>query len=86
LLYGTQTFVATPRNLDNFFPVILSSKAVAVGGLEFIMDQRFADSDPAEDDGFLRAIKVLSTTSFGGEAKPSTHMVRFYGMLNIPTV
>jgi hypothetical protein len=41
---------------------------------------------PAESDGFLRAIQIRSTTSFGGEVKPfSTNVVRFYGMLKIPT-
>jgi hypothetical protein len=33
---------------------------------------------------FLRAIKIRSTSSFGGEVKPSVHVVRFYGMLKIP--
>jgi hypothetical protein len=33
-------------------------------------DPRFAGSDPAEDSGFLRAIKIRSTTSFRGEVKP----------------
>jgi hypothetical protein len=28
----------------------------------------------AEDDGILRAIKIRSTTSFGGEVKPSAPM------------
>jgi hypothetical protein len=27
--------------------------------------------NPAEDDGFLRAIKIRSTTSFGREVKPA---------------
>jgi hypothetical protein len=27
-------------------------------------------SNPAENDGFLRAVKIHSTTSFGGEVKP----------------
>jgi hypothetical protein len=31
----------------------------------------FTGSKPAEDEGFLRAIKIRSTTSFGGEVKPS---------------
>jgi hypothetical protein len=35
------------------------------------LDPRFPDSNPAEDDGFLRAIKIRSTTSFGREIKPS---------------
>jgi hypothetical protein len=33
-------------------------------------DPRFADSNTAEGNGFLRAIKILSTHSFGGEVKP----------------
>jgi hypothetical protein len=28
-------------------------------------------SNPAKEDGFLRVIKIRSTTSFGGEVKPS---------------
>jgi hypothetical protein len=36
-----------------------------------LLDPRFAGSNPAEDDGFLRAIKIRSTTSFGGKVKPS---------------
>jgi hypothetical protein len=43
---------------------------------------RFAGSNP-ESDGFLRAIKIRSTTSFRGEVKPSPHVVRFYGTLKI---
>jgi hypothetical protein len=35
------------------------------------MDPRFAGSNPADDNGFLRAIKIRSTASFGGEVKPS---------------
>jgi hypothetical protein len=36
------------------------------------LDPRFAGSNPAEDDDlFLREIKIRSTTSFGGEVKPS---------------
>jgi hypothetical protein len=34
------------------------------------LDLRFAGSNPPEDGGFLMAIK-RSTTSFGGEVKPS---------------
>jgi hypothetical protein len=32
--------------------------------------QYFADSNPADSNGFLRAIKNHSMTSFGGEVKP----------------
>jgi hypothetical protein len=35
-----------------------------------LFDPRFVGSDPAEDDEFLRTIKVCNTTSFGGEVKP----------------
>jgi hypothetical protein len=35
------------------------------------LDPRFAGSNLVEDDGFLRAIKISSTSSFGGEVKPS---------------
>jgi hypothetical protein len=31
------------------------------------LDPKFSGSNPAEDDGFLRAIKIRSTTSFGGK-------------------
>jgi hypothetical protein len=33
------------------------------------LDSRFAGSNPAEDDGFLRAKKIGATNSFGEEAK-----------------
>jgi hypothetical protein len=32
---------------------------------------------PAEVEGFLRVIKIRSTTSFGGEVKPSVPCRRF---------
>jgi hypothetical protein len=31
---------------------------------------------PGQGDGFLRALKIRSTTSFGGEVKPSLHFLR----------
>jgi hypothetical protein len=46
---------------------------VVLGGLVVSMlaivplDPRFAGSNPAEDDGFLKAIEVRCTTSFGGK-------------------
>jgi hypothetical protein len=36
-----------------------------------LLDRRFVGSNPAEDFGFLRAIKIRRATSFGGEVKPS---------------
>ena len=41
------------------------------------LDPRFAGSIPAEVDGFLRVIKIRSTTSFGGEVKPPVPCRRF---------
>jgi hypothetical protein len=38
---------------------------------------KVASSIPAEVDGFLRVIKIRSTTSFGGEVKPSVPCRRF---------
>ena len=38
---------------------------------------KFAGSNPAEAVGFLRAKKILSTPSFGGEVKPSVPCRRF---------
>jgi hypothetical protein len=35
------------------------------------LDPRIAGSNPSEDDGFLRVIKILRTTFFGREVKPS---------------
>jgi len=35
------------------------------------LDPRLAGSNPAEDDGFLKATKICSTTSFEEEVKPS---------------
>jgi hypothetical protein len=40
-------------------------------------DPRFSGSNPAENDGFLRVIKIRSTTSFGGEVKPLVPCRRF---------
>jgi hypothetical protein len=53
---------------------ILSYTVVALGGLVVAClpsGSIFAGSNPAEDDGFLRAIKVLSTNFFGWEVKSS---------------
>jgi hypothetical protein len=35
------------------------------------LDPRFVGLNTVEDYRFLRAIKIRSTTSFGGEVKPS---------------
>jgi hypothetical protein len=33
-------------------------------------DPRFVGSNQAEDDGYLRVIKIRTMTSFGGDVKP----------------
>jgi hypothetical protein len=51
---------------------------VDLGGLVVsVLDPRFAGSIRTEVDGFLRVIKIRSTTSFGGEVKPSVPCRRF---------
>ena len=50
------------------------------GGLEeacWPLVPKFMGSNPAEAIGFLRAKKILSTPSFGGEVKPSVPCRRF---------
>jgi len=43
----------------------------------WLLVPKFAGSNPAEAVGFLRAKKILSTPSFGGEVKPSVPCRRF---------
>jgi hypothetical protein len=38
---------------------------------------------PARERSILRAIRIRSTPSFGGEVMSSVHVVSFYCMLNI---
>jgi hypothetical protein len=46
--------------------------ASVVQCLSFLpLDPKLAGSNPVKDDGFLRTIKIRSTTSFGGEVKPT---------------
>jgi hypothetical protein len=47
-----------------FTPILSSSVSY------LSLDPRFAGSNSTKDDRFLRAIKICSTTSFGGEVKP----------------
>jgi hypothetical protein len=48
------------------------TSALVVCWLSYVpLDPRFADSNLVGDDGFLRAIKICSTTFFGGELKLS---------------
>jgi hypothetical protein len=53
---------------------------VALGGLVVIVNAigpSALRSNPAEDYGFLRVINIRSTTSFGGEVKPSALCPKF---------
>jgi hypothetical protein len=44
-----------------------------------VIGSKVQEFRPSQGDGFLRAIKLCITPSFGGEVKP--HIVRFCGML-----
>jgi hypothetical protein len=60
---------------------------VAFGGLEVAclpFDPRSTGSNPDENDGFLRAIKIRSATSFTREVKSSVPSRKIYGMLKEP--
>jgi hypothetical protein len=39
---------------------------------------------PGRGRRIFMAIKICGTPSFGGQVKPSAHVVRFYGILKIP--
>ena len=57
-----------------------NTKQSGFGGLEVAcwpLVPKFAGSNPAKAVRFLRAIKILSTPSFGGEVKPSVPCCRF---------
>jgi hypothetical protein len=64
---------STSETSVNFYRITLRNiPEVVIGGLVVAclpLDPRFAGSNPAEDDRFLRVIKIRSTTSFGGEVK-----------------
>jgi hypothetical protein len=49
------------------------------------LEPRFAGSNTAENDGFLRAINFLSATSFEGEMSCRSYVVTFYSKLKLPT-
>jgi hypothetical protein len=60
--------------MSNFIIGTPDDTGVALGVLmvaRLPLDPRFAVSNPADDDGYLRVIEIRSTTSFGGEVKPS---------------
>jgi hypothetical protein len=52
----------------------VNMKLVALGSIVVTclpLHPRFAGSNPADDDEFLRELRIRSTTSYGGEVKPS---------------
>ena len=62
------------------YPIAVKYIISCFGGLEVVcwpLVPKFAGSNPAEAVGFLRAKKILSTPSFGGEVKPSVPCRRF---------
>jgi hypothetical protein len=75
---GKPTLIWSKHNSCNFLLVVLGGLVVIV----LALDQSFASSNPAEDDGFLWAIKIRSTTSLGEEVNPSVP-ISFDFFLNI---
>ena len=66
-----------PREIRNY---LKTNANIGFGGLGvecWPLVPKFAGSNPAEDVGFFRAKKILSTPSFGGEVKPSVPCRRF---------
>jgi len=60
--------------VTNFNKYLQYGTSICFGGLEaacWPLVPKFAGSNPAEAVEFLRAKKILSTPSFGGEVKPS---------------
>jgi hypothetical protein len=51
-----------------------------------VIGPKVCESDPAENDKFLRAIKIRSTTSFGREVKPSASCRKLLRHVKYPTV
>jgi hypothetical protein len=58
-------------------PCFLFVKYEVIDLLAFALDPRFAISNLAKDDGFLRVIKICGMTSFGGEVKPPVPCCKF---------
>jgi hypothetical protein len=66
----------------------LSQKVIALGGLVVAcmpLGPRFEGSNQAQDDEFLRSIKVHSTASFEGGGKPSFPCREISDLLKRPT-
>jgi hypothetical protein len=71
---NTRTFYNRPIPNKKSLPCSSLIKLTVLGGLLVAclpLDPRFASSNPAGDDGFSKAIKIYSTTSFGRKIKPS---------------
>jgi hypothetical protein len=69
--------------------LLLTDSLVSAGGLAvsaLAIGPRFAGSNPAEDERFLIAIKIRSTTSFGGEVNLSVPFRKILRYVTIPTV
>jgi hypothetical protein len=61
------SFYKQPLQVEFIFTLLYVS-AVDLGGL--VVSVLATGPIPTEVDGFLRVIKIRSTTSFGGEVKP----------------
>jgi hypothetical protein len=60
--------------------VVINHSKVTFSGLVVAclpLDPRFTGSNPGEEMGFLRVIKISSMTSFEGEVRPLVPCCRF---------
>jgi hypothetical protein len=70
--------ISVCRNVE-----ILQNLTVVVGGVTasvLAIQLQARGFILAENDRFLRAIKICSTPSFGRQVKPDAHVVKFYCM------
>jgi hypothetical protein len=67
---------------DNLLPILSLSLVWWLSSLP--LDPRFAGSNPSDDNGYLPAVKILSTTFFGREVKPLVSYRKIYDMLKNP--
>jgi hypothetical protein len=71
-LYPTLVICAVYCNFNFTNPIILYDFIFVLGGIVLsvlVIAPRVSGANPAEGDGFLRAIKIRRTTSFGREVK-----------------
>jgi hypothetical protein len=64
------SLISVPKYLCVYVSMMFSAFDWGINLSSLPLDPRFEGSNPNEDDVLSRAIKIRSTTSFGGEVKP----------------